>query len=485
MSALQQPWNIGTALARGAAHYPDREAIVAADIRLNYNRLWLIAQAFALNMQQRGIGPGVTVALESRDMIASVSVMAATALLGARFVLHTPQTGKEPGPLIILYSPDRAAPQVEGATALQMTADWSPRHTEVNPDTAARFPGAESAEADWWTIHTSGTTGQPKSLVLSQRIAYDRSVAVRADFRGGETRFCSIFPCYTRPFFVRAMAALVNGATIVDAVDPEFLATEGVNLFAGSPRLIQDWLTKWRPRQRFAKVQVSGAPFSDQAAAQMLACFEEVEDVYGAGETNKSFVNRRVMRDGLVHRIGLPQDSRLELRTPEGRLCGLGEAGEVRIRNGYMALGYRDAPEATARAFRDGWFYPGDLARWEPDGALTVVGRVDQIINLGGTKIDPFEVEEILHGVDGVQQAAVFLDPLEQTPPRTMAFLMLHRGSDVVSTVQAAIDLCRQKLVGLKAPGYFFVVQEIPMTHDGVPRRGECARIARSLPRQD
>lgn len=485
MNALQQPWNIGAALARGAALHPDREAIVAADIRLSYHKLWQIAQAFALNMDKRGIGRGTTVALDTRDMIAAVSVMVATALLGARFVLFNPQTGPEPGAVFILHSPDRPASQAAGATVLQITADWSPRQTAISPETATRFAGAETAEAPWWTIHTSGTTGHPKALVLSQRIAHDRSVAAAADFRGSDTRFCSIFPCHTRPFFVRAMAALVNGATIVDAVDPAILAAEGVNLFAGSPRLIEDWLTKWQPRQRFAKVQVSGAPFSDTSAARMLACFEVVEDVYGSGETNKSFVNRRVLKDGSVHRSGVPQDSMLELRAPEGHLCAPGEVGEIRIRNAYMAPGYRDAPEATARAFRAGWFHPGDLARWEPEGVLGIIGRVDQIINLGGLKIDPFEVEDVLLGVRGVRQAAVFLDPLDQIPPRTMAFLMLEPGVDVVSTVQTALDICAQKLAGLKAPGYVFVVPEIPMTHDGVPRRGECARIARSLPRQN
>jgi len=483
MSALDQPWNIGAGLARGAALHPDRDAIVAADVRLSYAKLWQIAQAFALNMQKIGIGHGMTVALESRDIIASVSVMAATALVGARFVLHNPQTGVEPGPLIVLYSPDRPTPHAEGATVVQMTADWSPRHTAVGPDTAAGFAGAESAEAPWWTIHTSGTTGKPKALVLSQRIAFDRSVAAAGDFRGGETRFCSIFPCYTRPFFVRAMAALVNGATLLDFVDPDILSREGANLFSGSPKLVQDWLTRWQPRPRFARLQVSGAPFSDAAASRMLAVFDQVEDVYGAGETNKSFVNLRVLQDGQVSRIGRPQDSTVQVLLANGQPCDVGEVGEVRVHNDYLAPGYRDAPEATARAFRDGWFHPGDLARWEPGGALTIVGRVDQIINLSGTKIDPAEVEEVLHEVAGVRQSAVFLDPLEQFPLRTMAFLMLEPGTDMVSTVDRAIAHCAQRLAGLKAPGYFFVVPEIPMTHDGVPRRSECARIAKDLPR--
>lgn len=485
MSALDQPWNIGAALARGAAAHPDREAIVAPDMRLSYLKLWQLSQAFALNMQANGIGQGVTVELQSRDMIASVAVMVATALLGARFVLHNPLTGIEPGPVALLHSPESSPKTVPpGAQVVAMTADWSPRSTAVGPDTALAFPGAIAADAPWWTIHTSGTTGQPKALILSQKIAFDRSVAVAGDFLGAETRFCPIFPCWTRPFYVRAMAALVNGATILDSKDPAFLAAEGANLFAGSPRQVLEWIEAARPGQRFRQVQVSGAPFSDEAAQRMLAVFDLVDDVYGSGESNKSFVNRRHLQNGRMTRTGMPQDSVVEVRNAENRLCAIGEVGELRVRNSYLVPGYRDAPAATARAFRDGWFHPGDLARWEANGALIIVGRVDQIINLGGVKVDPLEVEDVLQEVPGVLQAAVFLDPREQTPPRTMAFLVLAPSADIVSTVDAVVAHCRQRLTGIKAPGYFFVVPDIPMTHDGVPRRAECARIARDLPRE-
>ncbi len=483
MNALEQPWNIGMIIATRASAHGERDAIVAEDIRINYRKLWQIAQAFAVNMRQHGIRSGVTVALDSHDMIASVGVMIATALLGASFVLYNQKAIYEPGSIVILYSPDRPTPVAEGMRIVLISADWSPRNSVVDPSAIHGFSGPDRSEASWWTMHTSGTTGHPKALVLSYQVAFDRSIAAQKDFLGEATRFCPLFPCYTRPFFVRAMAALVNGSTILDGRDPAFLSAEGANLFCGSPRQVHEWLTQWRVRQRFLRVQVSGAPFSDEAALEMFGIFDIVEDVYGSSETNKSFVNRRIQREGRVERIGFPQDSLVELLSVDGRVCSVGEVGEVRVRNGYMVDGYVDDPVSTARAFREGWFYPGDLGRWEADGALRIIGRVDQIINLDGTKIDPAEIEQLLQTVDGVHSAAVFLDPSENVAERTMAFLVLDKGADVVSTVQAAIDLSEKKIGSVKAPGYFFVVPDIPMTHDGVPRRGECARIARTLPR--
>ncbi len=467
---------------------PDREAIVAPDMRLSHVKLWQVAQAFALNMQVNGIGQGVTAELQSRDMIASVAVMAATALaatalVGARLVVHTALTGVEPGPLVLLHSPESPPTDVPpGVRLVAMTAEWSPCSTVAGPDTAKAFPGAIVADAPWWTIHTSGTTGDPKALILSRKIAFDRSIAVARDFRGAETRFCSIFPCWTRPFFVRAMAALVNGATILDSKGPTLLAAEGANLFAGSPRKVLEWLIETRPKDRLPIIHVSGAPFSDKVALKMLATFDVLFDAYGSGESNKSFVNRRHLHEGKMTRTGLPQDTAVEVRNSECQPCVMGEVRELRVRNSYLVPGYRDAPAASARSFRDGWFHPGDLARREANGALVVVGRVDQIINLGGIKIDPLEVEAVLLQVRGVRQAAVFLDPREQTPPRTMAFLVLAPSVDIVSTIDAVVAHCTQRLTGTKAPSYFYVVPDISVTHDGVPRGAECARIARDLP---
>jgi acyl-coenzyme A synthetase/AMP-(fatty) acid ligase len=415
-------------------------------------------------------------------MIASVAVMIATSLIGARLVIYSPRDELSDDDTIILYSPDQAKP-VDGRATL-IPANWSPRYTKIPNDADLGFLGYRDPEDTWWTIHTSGTTGRPKALGLSHRVAYDRSIAVNGDFRGADTRFCSMFPCNVRPFLVRAMAALSNGSTIVDTMDPAFMDAEGVNLISASPRQVLGWLEDYNPKMRFPKLQVSGAPLRPKAVATLLRTFETVQDVYGSGETNKSFVNQWSMQGGTAVVAGVPQDTDVEIVDAKGVPCPTDVVGDVRMRNSYMCDGYVDAPEATARAFRAGWFYPGDLGQWTVRGALQIVGRADQVINLGGTKVDPLEVEDVLLCVPNVIEAAVFLDPIEQSPPRTMAFLRVASGCDLADTVKTAVTLCEKQLGGAKAPGYVFVVPEIPMTNDGVPRREDCARMAKSLPRQ-
>ncbi|MDP1670277.1 class I adenylate-forming enzyme family protein [Phaeovulum sp.] len=479
MTALLQSANLGAAFARTAMAQPGRQAIVAEDMALDYARLWLIVQGFALRMQAAGIDQRAIVALKSTDMIASIAVMFATTLLGAGFVIWEDQLLADGvvRPTHVLRSPEVAAPG--GVASILMEASWSPKHTPVPENACEHFPGAADTEAAWWYLHTSGTTGRPKYLALSQRVALDRSLALGSDFLGAETRFTSLFPCTTRPFFVRAMAALVHGATIIDTIDPAFMQAQGVTLVCGSPRQTEAWLQGRRLSPRLMLLQLSGARFTAAQAEVLLGSFQKVEDVYGSSETNKAFVNVKTLDDGTLVTRASPQDSSVEILRPDGAPCASGEIGEVRIRNSYMVPGYINALEATRRAFRDGWFHPGDLACWDQQAALCIVGRVDEIINLGGMKIDPLEVEQALR-VPGVRASACFRDPRGEL--RLLAFVEIEASRDPEPVVRQAMAQCAQKLGPLMTPALVYVVERIPMTHDGVPMRAQCEVMAKDLP---
>ena len=479
MSVLGQATNLGAAFAREAIAHPDGQAIVAADMTLDYRKLLLIVQSFALRMQAEGIDQSAIVALKSTDLIASVATMFATTLVGAGFVIWEDRLLRDGvvTPTHVLRSPE--VPLPEGVASILMEASWSPKYTPVDAEAVARLSGAKDPDAPWWYLHTSGTTSRPKYLALSQRVALDRSRALRTDFQGAETRFAPLFPCNTRPFFVRAMAALVNGATIIDTIDPAFMQAEGVNLVCGSPRQAEEWLAGRKLSPRLLLLQVSGARFSAAQAQALLGSFHKVEDVYGSSETNKAFVNVKTLDEGTLITRAAVQDSQVAVCAPDGRLCGAGEVGEVRIRNGYMVPGYIGAPEATARAFREGWFYPGDLAHWDKAGTLHIVGRVDELINLGGLKIDPFAVEHALR-VEGVRNAACFRDP--HGAMRVLAFVEIDGNRDPEPVVRMAMDRCAATLGAVMTPALIYVVGRIPMTHDGVPMRHQCELMAKDMP---
>jgi acyl-CoA synthetase (AMP-forming)/AMP-acid ligase II len=481
--AVAQEKNLASAFFRQVRQNPHHPAIVAEDIRLDYERLWKISLVFADKMQAEGIGRRTLVFLLSRDAIASLAVMTATLLLGARFELFSDEGVQRSPEGVLLFSPDQRPPDrlPLALRSVQITPAWSPRFAEVPDPTSRAFSGYSSPDDPWWTLYTSGTTGRPKALLLSFRMAFDRSAAVAGDFRGAETRFSSLFPCTVRPFFVRAMAALMHGSTIVDSIDPAFLRDEGVSLVAGAPRHAITWAAAAAEGQRLPRLQVSGAPLSPEQIGKLLKYFEVVEDVYGSSETNKTYVTAyRQAPKGTIEE-GVPQDSRVEIVDEAGLICPPGHTGRVRVRNGYSVDHYENAPEASARSFREGWFYPGDLAQWSESGALRIVGREDQLLNLGGDRIDPIALEAALMKVPEVRLAAVFPDPRPGASPRIAAAFEIEPGADQQLVLEAAIRACLKINGGRWTPQTGVVLESIPVTLDGTPRRQDCAKLALPL----
>ncbi len=211
---------------------------------------------------------------------------------------------------------------------------------------------------------------------------------------------------------------MLNACTIIDTIDIAFMRAQGVNLVCGAPRTAMQWLAGRTITPHMPLIQVSGAKLSDADAALLLQSFDTVEDVYGSSETSKSFVNVKTLSHGRLVTRGQPLDSEVQIIDAEGKSCTLpGSKGTVRIRNGYMASAYIAEPQATEKAFRDGWFYPGDSGWWGPAGELVISGRLDEIINLGGEKVDPSTVDEVLCSVRGITGAASFRDPRAVSPP--------------------------------------------------------------------
>ncbi len=483
IGAIGQTSNIAAAVYRHAQTAPDQEALVALDIRLSYRALWQISLVFAARMKALGVGRGTMVFVHSRDAIASVAVMLGTQLLGSRFELYSEQGVARTPTGFLLYSPDQREPDglPDTLSAVQMTPAWSPKHTKVPDATPESCPGYLNADDSWWTMYTSGTTGKPKALLLSYRMAFDRSAAVRGDFSGAETRFCSLFPCTVRPFFVRAMAALLNGSTIVDSLDPAFLIKEQVTLVAGAPRHATDWAAKSRATRKLPKLQVSGAALSKLQIEDLLRHFDVVEDVYGSSETNKAYVTYyRAGPDG-IESAGVPQDSVVEIVDDQGQPCKAGAPGLIRIKNTYSVDHYEDAPEATSRTFRDGWFLPGDRASWSESGALSILGRTDTLLNVDGDKIDPVAIESVLMSVSGVRLAAVFRDPRPESGPVILAAFELEPEANHDRTLESAIRKCLAEIGPRWTPATAIVLPAIPTTPDGTPRRQECAALAQKM----
>ena len=164
----------------------------------------------------------------------------------------------------------------------------------------------------------------------------------------------------------------------------------------------------------------------------------------------------------------------IEIAGVDGNALPSGEVGLVRVRAPGMPQGYLDDPEASARAFRDGWYYPGDLGSLAPEGALYFKGRADDMMNVDGLKVYPAEIESALLAHGAVAEAAAFAVPSTKHQDVPAAAVVLRESG----AARELEEWCRERL-GARGPKLVIAVPRLPRDAAGRPDRGALVRLAR------
>ncbi|MGW0837255.1 SDR family NAD(P)-dependent oxidoreductase [Streptomyces prunicolor] len=342
-----------------------------------------------------------------------------------------------------------------------------------------------------WIHYTSGTTGQSKGVVSTQRSGLWSVTAAYVPAYGLEQQDRLLWPlpmfhalghsvCLLGVLTVGATArVLAPGANVAEA-----LTAEPFTILGGVPatyRLLLESLRETaRPVPASLRVCVSGgAPCSPELRTEVeLALTAPLLDGYGSTETCGKIA---------IERLDDPRDdpSRgfpllvLDLRITEpatGAEAGDGHEGEIWVRGPGLMAGYHNRPDATAEAFTDGWYRTGDLGRRDANGQLHVTGRVKELIIRGGVNINPAEVERVLLARPDIADAAVVgrrHDVLGEVP---VAFVV--PGPDGIDTERALAD-CRERLSGFKVPDEIYPTASLPRTASGKIAR---AVLAEQLP---
>jgi long-chain acyl-CoA synthetase len=167
-----------------------------------------------------------------------------------------------------------------------------------------------------------------------------------------------------------------------------------------------------------------------------------------------------------------------EVRDETGQPLPVGEAGELVLRGPLTMDGYRNKPEASAEALRDGWMHTGDVAFMDSDGWFYVVDRKKDMINASGYKVWPREVEDILYLHPAVREAAVVGVPDEYRGETVLACVALVGGAQI--TRAELIVFCRDRLAAYKVPRRIEFLAELPKTVTGKIMRVELRRAAKA-----
>ena len=161
-----------------------------------------------------------------------------------------------------------------------------------------------------------------------------------------------------------------------------------------------------------------------------------------------------------------------------GRHLAPGERGEVVIQGPNVTAGYENNPEANAAAFTNGWFRTGDQGFLDADGYLTLVGRLKELINRGGEKISPREIDEVLLAHPSVAEAVAFGVPHPTWGEEVEAVVVVRAAV----TEADLLAFCRERLADYKRPKRIHIAEAIPRTATGKIQRGAVSRLYSQQP---
>jgi acyl-CoA synthetase (AMP-forming)/AMP-acid ligase II len=341
-------------------------------------------------------------------------------------------------------------------------------------------------------LHTSGTTSRPKIVPLMHAnvCASARNVATTLRLRP-EDRCLNVMPLFHIHGIVAALLATLGAGGSVfctpgfDAL--KFFAWLGEakpTWFTAVPTMYQAILAR-APRNREA-VEEARLRFMRSASAalppQVMAGIEKLfgaplVEAYAMTEAAHQMTCNPlppgVRKPGTVGPAAGPE---VAVMDEAGNLLAAGAVGEVVIRGPNVTRGYENNPEANADAFTRGWFRTGDQGVMDEHRYLTITGRLKEIINRGGEKISPAEVDAVLMEHPAVQQVVTFAVPHDKLGEEVAAAVVLREGDK--ASAQELRDFCAQRLADFKVPRQLLVVDEIPKGPTGKMQRiGMAARL--------
>lgn len=363
---------------------------------------------------------------------------------------------------------------------------WRDQQPDTDPMLEAK------GDADVIQLYTSGTTGHPKGVQLTNdnyMVLFNQAVeAGWADYNEGESNLVCM------PFFHVAgvniaMMGLAQGCRnfILEDVDPmeivRLMEEENLNIAFMVPAVILFVMQVLAQKpdadiSSVRKVIYGASPIAEdllKSAQDRFGC--EFIQVYGLTETTGGGTylppDAHDPARGKLRSCGLPYPgTEIRVIDDNGQECAQGAVGEIQIRSGYIMKGYWNRPEATAEAVdAEGWFKSGDAGYFDEEGFLYIHDRVKDMIVSGGENVYPAEVENALFSHPKLADVAVIGVPSEKWGEAVKAVVVVEAGEEV--SAEDIIAFAKEKIAGYKVPKSVDFIAELPRNPSGKILRRE------------
>ena len=328
-------------------------------------------------------------------------------------------------------------------------------------------------------LYTSGTTGRPKGVVLTfdHLDCFPETMAPLGVTEDDINAILLPMSHISGPILINQLILLGSTLVILDTIRPETILEaierHRISWFHGVPPIFQALLKVSRERHydtsslRF--IAMMGAPVPLVLMEEFKDRYPGVKVLQGYGLTETSPIVTLVSLEDWEKKLGSAGKPvpRVEIRVVDekGNVLPPGEVGEVIIKGPQVMKGYYNNPEATAQVIRDGWFYSGDLGRFDQDNYLYIVGRGKDMIITGGLNVYPAEIEECLLKHPGIGEVAVIGVPDFMRGERVKA-IIVPRPRHKLSKKDIQ-SYCREHLADFKIPDLIEFREYLPKTGTG------------------
>lgn len=478
MTTARQPQaNLADQLSLHARQRPTKPALVYGQQVLDYRTLELAVRQRAARLLDLGVQPGQIVGIALRDSMEHVLMLWAVTRAGATILpMDCRWTESEQQNLTRHF--EAAAVMVEpgasiaGARCIEVGESWQAQVAAT--DAEREFADGERG----LTLSlSSGTTGRPKGPMATHQKFSNRFWTHWVDLGfGSRETYLNATPLYFGGGRAFTMSTLYVGGTVVlfpPPYDPAQLAAEVARSEATILFLVPTLLRRLldadpaplAPLKRLKTLISSGSALTgwerrrirEDLCPNFLEYYSSTE---GGGVSVLS------ADDQLQHgeSVGRPVFGvEVQVVGDDHRPVPVGQVGRIRYRGPAVADGFHLDPEAGKDAFREGWFYPGDLGNFDDEGFLFLKGRAKDMIIRGGINLYPQEIETALLNEVSVADAAVVGWPSREFDEEVAAFVVLREPVDPAEL----LALCRRRLAPYKVPRQIFVVDELPRNAGG------------------
>lgn len=480
------PRNFAHLLLTAADRHPDRRAIATMDAAVTYRQLADLAINFARHLRMHRVNHRARIAIHGEHPIIMTALTIACALLGCSWLRATQPAQQHPALRITHLAHLGPPPPWPGARFLQVGPDWS-RPPPGMHATEAPFTGFQTSNDAWMIANSSGTTGMPKFMALSEAMIWDRiKDGQYAGSREGRVAM-SLFPVLSYPNILATLRSLTAGGGCIFGELAELFGRVHIDSVMGSPAHVTAFMDSTAPGPaRIPEVIVGGAGAGPAFFRRLLDYAETILFLYGSTEaamTTTTVLTREAvdaLDPGGRPSVGaIAPNCDVQITDADGMPLAAGAMGEIRIRAPGMVTSYIGEPGLSAHVFRNGWFHPGDIGSLDPAGRLHVGGRLNETLNIGGAKLSPEPVDDLIQALPGIRDGACFALTDSNGLDRLAAAVVPDSARD---PILLAMDLAKQAAARLRAyerPSVLFVLAALPRNPNGKVIRHELASAAR------